>query len=204
MAVDHYGKGRIAYYCDMTTLKQLMKDFPELVRYLGKRPEPKVLVFGYQFLCQPLNSLPGFKYAGTSLPREYDGNASALARDFDIVIFGPGFLSGWKASWGEALRDFVRTKGGGLVLVGDYYGGCSGFSDLDFEALNSIANDARARFNKVSLGVGKSRLAQVVRMGRSGVELVLRENRHERRSGSCNRFSVERDRSWRVAATFGG
>jgi len=156
LAVDHYGKGRIAYYCDMTTLKDLMRAFPDLIRYLGQRPKPKVLVFGYRFLCQPLDSLPGFQYAGTGLPRRYDGNPSALAKDYDVVIFGAGNIASdplqFEESWGATLRAFTELEGRGLVLVGDYHGGfgiCPG--EAEFDALNSIANAAGARFNKVNL-----------------------------------------------------
>jgi hypothetical protein len=156
LAVDHYGKGRIAYYCDMTTLKSLVSDFPELLRYLGQRPEPKVLVFGYQHLCQPLDSLPRFKYAGMELPHEYDGNASALATDYDVVIFGAWVSAVWKASWGGTLRDFARIEGGGLLLVGEYCRAGDRRKVKGFQALNSIAGPAKARFNQVSLAWGKA------------------------------------------------
>lgn len=161
LAVDRYGKGRIAYYCDMTTLKDLMRAFPGLVQYLGRRPNPKVLVFGYRYLCQPLNSLPGFEYVGGGLPRQYDWNPSALAKDYDVVIFGARDMASdrlqFQESWGATLRDFAELEGRGLLLVGEYHGG-SGIrpGGAEFDALNSIANAAGARFNKVSLAWGKA------------------------------------------------
>ncbi len=158
---DRYGKGRIAYYCDMTTLKDLMRGFPDLVQYLGRGPNPNVLVFGYRYLCQPLDSLPGFEYVGGGLPRQYDGNPSALAKDYDVVIFGTGNTASdplqFVESWGATLRTFTELEGRGLVLVGDYHGGsgiCPG--GAEFDAPNSIANAAGARFNKVSHAWGEA------------------------------------------------
>jgi len=157
LALDDYGIGRIAYYCDMTTLKDLMQGFPDLVRYLGQRQNPNVLVFGYQLLCQPLETLPGFEYAGTSLPQNYDGNPSRLARDYDVVIYGVcRDPLQFRESWRSTLCRFADSEGCGLLLVGDYYGGAGFCHDAQFEALNSIANDARARFLKANLSWGKA------------------------------------------------
>jgi hypothetical protein len=117
------------------------------------------LVFGYRFLCQPLDSLPGFDYAGQGLPKQYDGNPSALARDYDVVVFGAGSARNdpvqFQESWATTLQVFARVNGRGLVLVGDYRGG-AGMTESAFDALNSIANDAKARFNRVSLAWGKA------------------------------------------------
>jgi hypothetical protein len=160
LALDDYGKGRIGYFCDMTTIKKLMTDFPDLTQYLGRRPEPRVLVFGYEHLCKPLGSLPGFVYTGKELPPRYDGQAAALAADYDVVMVGVGAFAhdklSWQPSWAATLRDFAAVEGRGLFLVADYYGGSGFFHDNTFDALNSIAREAKARFNKVSLAWGKA------------------------------------------------
>lgn len=161
LALDEYEKGRIAYYCDMTTLNILMKSFPGLVQYLGRSPRPQVLVFGYERLCRPLESLPGFVYVGRELPAKFDGNASLLAGEYEVVIFTAAGVARdpfqWNASWGATLRNYARVEGRGLMLVGDYYRGERGICrSKEFDALNSIASDAQARFNKVDLVWGKA------------------------------------------------
>ena len=113
------------------------------------------MVFGYQFLCQPLNSLPGFKYAGMGLPPKYHGNASVLARDYEVVIFGAWVSAVWKASWGETLRDFARIEGRGLLLVGDYCKAKHNHKVRGFEALNSIAGSVE-RINDMNLQIASA------------------------------------------------
>lgn len=140
LALANYGQGRIGMYCDMTTYYLLSSPGCDVIKWLGKRDNPRVFKFGYSFLCGGPPNLP------------YN-SAENLANDYDVVIYCSRNAS-LDPQTVSILQRFTKDYGKGLMIIGDYYRPGVALGDTEFENLNKLAKFVNSNFNKVSLGWG--------------------------------------------------
>jgi hypothetical protein len=137
--------------------------------WLGATGEelPRVLCFGAEWPCNGLtdsaleiNALHTYAgvldYGGLTLPDEYAADPVALRDDYDLVVYISvhDFATGsWDFALGDAatLETFVRDEGGGLYLVGEYWGA---MATEHLESLNWIAAPYDLEFEELSLDWG--------------------------------------------------
>lgn len=154
-ALNRYGRGHIAAWCDDTSLVELLRAAP-MLRYLGRVDAPRVASVG-SYPCYNAD-LPG-TYLGNDLPTRYVDAPALLAADWDVVILCGGPVSGYTGStygsiriaWAPTFRAFVHDQGKGLLVSADYARNCASPPDL-FDALNAITEPAGIVFSVIDLG----------------------------------------------------
>jgi hypothetical protein len=147
-AMDRWGAGHVVAWCDATTLPELLAAF-NVTGYLGQVESPHVASFGDDFLCNPaVYGLPaGITYLGQDLPAIYQGNAAALAADWDVIVLC-GFRIDWDTDWSEEIGAFVAEHGKGFLAVMEYE---SLAFQADFDAMNLITAPAGISFQPLNL-----------------------------------------------------
>jgi len=151
LAMDRWGAGHIVAWCDGTTLGDLLLSF-NLAEYLGQTDTPRVASFGDDAICAYEgwvgSPVPAWvQYQGEDLPAQYRGNPSALAADWDVVIFC-GFRIPWAYDWSAEIASFVATHGKGFLAVMDYEGVVQ---STDFTNMSLITSQAGIRFDPLNL-----------------------------------------------------
>lgn len=182
-ALDGYGtSGRIGFFTDSTgginqpILKPVLEEHFILLRWLGKTDQPRILRIGNaEYGCDVGNYIED-KYNSANnatvdvsendFPAEYRDGAGydleALTQDYDIILFcaykNADFDFSTKPKFYNAIKDFSKGWGKGVLLVGDYYNknctqeSCTeGLSQQDLGNLNLIANDAGANFGSTKI-----------------------------------------------------
>ncbi|HZO12284.1 MAG TPA: hypothetical protein VFB62_03470 [Polyangiaceae bacterium] len=149
-AIDRWGSGHIIGWCDSTTLPELLGAF-DVLGYLGQVDNPRIASFGDMFLCQP-GALPTnlpveIEYQGEDLPAMYQGNAAALAADWDVLIFC-GFRIPWTYGWAAEIADFVTVHGKGFLASMEYEGVAMA---QDFTNMSAITSPSGIVFNPLNL-----------------------------------------------------
>jgi hypothetical protein len=130
---------------------------------------PRVLCFGADWPCRgetgavpplEINALHTYAgqldYGGITLPAEYASDPELLRADYDLVVYisvHDFATSSWDLQLADAatLDAFVRDEGGGLYLVGEYWGA---MYDEHLESLNWIAQPFDIEFEQLSLDWG--------------------------------------------------
>jgi hypothetical protein len=148
-AMDRWGAGHVVAWCDATTLPELLAAF-NVTGYLGQVESPYVASFGDNYLCNPA-MYPGLpddiSYLGEDLPALYQGDAAALAADWDVIVLC-GFRIGWDTDWSAELGAFVAEHGKGFLAVMEYES--LAFQE-DFDAMNLITAPAGISFQPLNL-----------------------------------------------------
>ena len=164
------GAGRLAFSGDGNVIyREGTCPLWEWLGATGAQP-PRVLCIGADWPCRGetdamppleinlLHTYPGqLDYGGLTLPAQYEGDPSALHTDYDLVVYFAVLdfaTGGWDYDPGDVgtLESFVRDEGGGLYLIGEYWGGGMGTEQLD--SLNALAAPYDIAFQQLSLAWG--------------------------------------------------
>jgi hypothetical protein len=151
-AMNRWGKGHVIAWCDSSTTAGMMEAF-NAVGYLAQTSKPRVASFGNLPTCKPGELTPtsmpmDVTYLGAELPAKYTGDASALAADWDAIVFC-GFHTVWDPGIAALIQRYVAELGRGYLAVMDYHG--FDITSTDFVNMTAISRPAGFVFNPVTL-----------------------------------------------------